>query len=117
MPNKHHDMQKIHLEALRRWKEFDLQEVDQIEGDLDELVRLLIKTYGYTKEVAQAEVDRMVSDLKENLEDKAHAAVAKAQNIVRTHRWETALGVLGLGFILVWVFKLFGRHQGATAKA
>ena len=49
--------------AQQVWGDFTDDELDIIQGKREELVGRLQKKYGYTKERAEQEADRWVSDL------------------------------------------------------
>ena len=53
---------QIQGEAKRWWGDLTDDELTRVEGDQDKLVGLLQERYGYTKEKAEAEIDRRLTE-------------------------------------------------------
>jgi len=53
---------QIQGEAKRWWGDLTDDELTRVEGDQDKLVGLLQERYGYSKEKAEAEIDRRLTE-------------------------------------------------------
>ncbi|MCF8059919.1 MAG: CsbD family protein [Bacteriovoracaceae bacterium] len=50
------------------WGELTDNEIDEVKGNIDDLVGILQKKYGYTRDKAKKEVREKLSDLKDKIQ-------------------------------------------------
>mgnify|MGYP006291417553 CR=1 FL=1 len=56
--------QQIRKHVKQKWAEFSKSDLDKVDGDNDKLTAKLQEKYGYSRERARQEIDKLLNNLK-----------------------------------------------------
>lgn len=92
-------------DARRTWDRLTDEELDQIKGNMGQLVGLVQQKYDYTKDQAQQEVTRFMDSHNGKAYQIARRLPGDMDHEVKRHPWAAVATALGLGMALGFLVK------------
>jgi ElaB/YqjD/DUF883 family membrane-anchored ribosome-binding protein len=91
---------QLREDVKRQWSRLTDDDLDQIKGNLEALVRLVQEKYEYTTEEAQREVTRFLDDHNGRTTQMVRRIPSDMDHEVRQHPWAAIATAIGLGIVL-----------------
>jgi uncharacterized protein YjbJ (UPF0337 family) len=99
------DKEQIRDMAQEHWSKFTEDDLKKIEAMRDEFVEMVQQRYGYAKQRAEEEVDRVLSISDARIKGIAQKLPGEMDQALLRYPWVTLVTALGVGFILGFALK------------
>jgi len=96
---------QIREDLKREWTKLTDEDVDQIKGNMAELVSLVQQKYDYTKDQAQQDVTQFLDSHDGKAVQIARRLPGDMDREVKRHPWAAIATAIGLGIALGFLFK------------
>jgi len=96
---------QIRRDTKRQWDRLTDEDLDQVKGNLEELVSLVQQKYDYTKDQAEQEVTRFMNDHDGKAVQIVRRLPSDMDQKVRLYPWAAVATAIGLGVVLGMLFK------------
>jgi uncharacterized protein YjbJ (UPF0337 family) len=94
------DKEQLRDMIQEHWTKFTEEDLKKIEAMRDEFVNMVQQRYGYAKQRAEKEVDRVLRTSNVRIEDVARKLPGDMDQALLRYPWVTMVTALGVGFIL-----------------
>lgn len=91
---------QLREDVKRQWSKLTDEDLDQIKGNLEELVRMVQEKYEYTREEAQREVTRFLDSHNGKGTQMVRRIPGDMDHAVKLHPWTAIATAIGLGIAL-----------------
>jgi len=96
---------QLRSDSKREWSRLTDEDLDQIKGNMEELVSLVQGKYNYTKDQAKQEVTRFMDSHNHKVVQIARQLPGDMDHEVRLHPWAAVATAMGLGIALGFLLK------------
>jgi len=96
---------QIRSDSQREWNKLTDEDLDQVKGNVEDLVSLVQQKYDYTKDQARQEVTRFMDSHDGKAVQIARRLPSNMNTEVRLHPWAAVATAIGLGIVLGFLFK------------
>lgn len=105
---------QVRSDSKREWNKLTDEDLDQIKGNMEELVDLVQRKYDYTSDQARQEVNRFMKDHDGKVMQAARRLPGEVNNEVRQHPWAALATAIGFGIVLGFLVK--PSHASAAER-
>ncbi len=103
MQNRWHEMR---VEAQHRWNKLTDEDLEGTRGQVNKLVDTVGQRYGYSRDVAEREVDRFINDYARPIGETATGWFAGARSYLMDNPWVGILAaLLTVGVVAAIIFR------------
>lgn len=96
---------QVRSDANRKWDRLTDEDLDQIKGNMEQLVSLVQQKYDYTRDQAQQEVTRFMDSHNGRAYQIARRLPGDMHHEVRRHPWAAVATAMGVGMALGFLVK------------
>lgn len=102
-------------DSKREWSKLTDEDLDQIKGNMEQLISLVQQKYDYTSDQARQEVTRFMQSHNGTVYQIARRLPGDVDNEVRRHPWAALATAMGLGIALGFLVK--PNHASAAERS